>query len=205
MILYECVITHARAEPVRNTFRYRTALCLADADEPPRGSLVAPPAGRGDLDAFLARHELAADRVLTLAHHRLLGWAFDPLRVHWCFSGGRLAATVAEVRNTYGGRHRYLLRPGAREAAKEFHVSPFNEVDGFYRIDLPIPDERLRLTVTLHRQGRPPFAASVRGRRVPAMKARHVLAPVFTSARIRRQGIGLYLRGLTIQPPGVDR
>ncbi|MFI6908235.1 DUF1365 domain-containing protein [Nonomuraea sp. NPDC050394] len=200
MIVYDCVVTHARTEPVRNTFRYRTALCLVDADEPARRSLIAPPAGRGDLDAFLARHELTADRVLTLAHHRLLGWAFDPLRVHWCFSAGRLAATVAEVRNTYGGRHRYLLRPGVRDIAKDLYVSPFNAVDGSYRIDLPVPGERLALTVTLHRTGRPPFAASVRGRAVPAMNTRHLLTPILTIARIHRQGIGLYLRGLTVQP-----
>ncbi|MEV0389327.1 DUF1365 family protein [Nonomuraea sp. NPDC050643] len=205
MILYDCVITHARMEPVRHVFRYRTALCLVDADSPARGWPISPPTGRGDLDAFLAGHELAADRVLTLAHHRLLGWAFDPLTVHWCFAGGRPVGTVAEVRNTYGGRHRYLLRPGTREVAKEFYVSPFNAVDGVYRIDLPFPDEELALTVTLHREGRRPFAASVRGHVVTAMKLRHVLAPVLTGVRIRRQGIGLYLRGLPIQPRGANR
>ena len=44
---------------------------------------------------------------------------------------------MAEVHNTHGQRHCYLLEPGERgraEADKAFYVSPFLTVDGRYRM-----------------------------------------------------------------------
>ena len=58
----------------------------------------------------------------------------------------RRPASIAEVHNTYGGRHCYLLHPDERGRAstdKAFYVSPFYPVDGEYRMHLPEPDERL--------------------------------------------------------------
>ncbi|WP_435106779.1 DUF1365 domain-containing protein [Nocardiopsis synnemataformans] len=170
---------------------------------------------RADIDALLAGHgvDLEGGRVLMLAHARVLGHVFNPLTVYWCHHrDGRLSRVVAEVHNTYGQRHRYVLDVdghGRAEADKAMYVSPFNAVDGRYRLSLPEPGERLALTVALHRDGRPPFTASVHGLRRPATTAsllrralRHPLAPLVDALRIRRQGIGLYLRGLPVQPRG---
>ena len=39
-------------------------------------------------------------------------YVFNPLSTHWCYrADGSLACLVAEVHNTYGQRHAYLLRP----------------------------------------------------------------------------------------------
>ncbi|MFE1467184.1 DUF1365 domain-containing protein [Nocardiopsis dassonvillei] len=170
---------------------------------------------RADIDALLAEHgvDLDGGRVLMLAHARVLGHVFNPLTVYWCHHrDGRLSRVVAEVHNTYGQRHRYVLDVDGRgraEADKAMYVSPFNAVDGRYRLSLPEPGERLALTVALHRDGRPPLTASVHGARRPATTAslliralRHPLAPLVGALRIRRQGIGLYLRGLPVQPRG---
>ncbi|WP_082166763.1 DUF1365 domain-containing protein [Nocardiopsis sp. RV163] len=170
---------------------------------------------RADIDALLAEHgvDLDGGRVLMLAHARVLGHVFNPLTVYWCHHrDGRLSRVVAEVHNTYGQRHRYVLDVDGRgraEADKAMYVSPFNAVDGRYRLSLPEPGERLALTVALHRDGRPPLTASVHGLRRPATTAslllralRHPLAPLVGALRIRRQGIGLYLRGLPVQPRG---
>lgn len=220
--LYECVITHVRSAPVRNEFAYGSYMWLVDLDRMPRDRWLAAfhardHAGdpalsiRQNVDAFLAGHGIAASRVRMLTHARVLGHVFNPLTVYWCDTAEG-TAVVAEVHNTYGGRHRYLLRPGEREVAKEFRVSPFNGVDGRYRLSLPEPGERLALGVVLHRDGQPPFVAGVRGRRRPAtgawlyrLAARHPMAPLAGSARIRRQGVSLYLRGLKIIPPGGPR
>lgn len=73
-----------------------------------------------------------------LAHARVLGHVFNPLTVYWCHGpDGSLRQVVAEVHNTYGERHCYLLPPetargdrGARgdldvaPVPKEFYVSP---------------------------------------------------------------------------------
>ncbi len=216
--IYECVVRHTRTAPVRNSFRYGTYLWLVDLDDLPRlPRPLRPLAGfdtraRRDLDAYLSEHGLAADRVAMLAAARVFGHVFNPLTVYWCYLGDALVCTVAEVHNTYGGRHRYLLPPGAHEVAKELYVSPFNPMEGLYRLDLPAPGERLALTVTLHTPGRPPFAASVRGRGVHASPAalirafaRHPFAPLVVAARIRCQGVALYLRGLKVVPRGGKR
>ncbi len=117
---------------------------------------------------------------------------------------------VAEVHNTYGERHAYLLNPdeaGVARVDKEFYVSPFHPVDGAYRMRLPLPGDRLDLTVRLDRPGARPFTATVRGTRRAATPAallrlalRHPFSTLAVSAGIRRHGIRLYLRGLPVQP-----
>ncbi|MEU6232095.1 DUF1365 domain-containing protein [Kitasatospora sp. NPDC047058] len=226
--LYECRIAHVRTSPVRHAFTHRTYLWLVDLDHLPalpwplrplatfqdRGHARRPgPSLRRDLERHLDGEgiDLTGGRVLMLAHARSFGYVFNPLTVYWCSDPtGRPLCTVAEVHNTYGGRHRYLLRPdgqGTAEAAKEFYVSPFFPVDGRYRMALPEPGERLALTVHLERAGARPFTATVHGTRRPATAARLLLAaarhPLSTwavSAHIRLQGIRLWLRGLPVHP-----
>jgi uncharacterized protein len=219
--IYEVTISHARSAPRRNVFRYRSYLWLADLDHLPRVPLLAtfrardhlgdPRASiRANLDRFLAARgvDLGGGRVTMLAHARVLGYVFNPLTIYWCHRpDGSLAWVVAEVHNTYRQRHAYLL-PGVRaEVPKEFYVSPFYPVDGRYRMSLPEPDASLALSVRLDRPDGQSFAASVRGRAVPATTrallaaaARHPWSTAAVSARIRWQGVRLYLRGLPVIP-----
>ena len=77
-----------------------------------------------------------------------------------------LTRMIAEVHNTYGQRHRYLLRTddaGRAETEKQFYVSPFNQVQGRYEMRLPIPGDDLRIDLTYHAAGMKPFVATVRG------------------------------------------
>jgi uncharacterized protein len=226
--LYECQIRHVRGGPVRNAFSYRTYQWLVDTGDLPElppglrqlaGFRAADHLGdprrsiRQNLDRFLATRgiDLHGGRVAMLAHARALGHVFNPLTVYWCHRpSGSLECVVAEVHNTYGERHCYLLRTdeaGRADTAKEFYVSPFFGVDGWYRMALPEPGPRLALTVTLHHPGGTTFAASVRGRRLPATTAnllraaaRHPASTAAVSGRIRWQGAKLYLHGLRPQP-----
>ncbi|MEV6013158.1 DUF1365 domain-containing protein [Streptomyces sp. NPDC051976] len=226
--LYECAIAHARTEPVRHAFRHRTSMWLVDLDDlpvlpralrtlarfDPRDHFAGKaPSIRAGLDRFLSAHGVYLDggRVLMLAHPRVLGHVFNPLTVYWCHApDGEVRCVVAEVHNTYGERHCYLLRPDARGRAlvpKEFYVSPFFPVDGDYRMRLPEPGERLRLTIRLIRPGARPFTASVRGVRRPATTSavlraavRHPWPTVAVSLGIRLHGIRLYLRGVPVHP-----
>jgi DUF1365 family protein len=219
--IYEVTISHARSAPRRHVFRYRTYLWLVDLDHLPqvrwlagfraRDHLGDPRASiRANLDRFLAARgvDLGGGRVTMLAHARVLGYVFNPLTVYWCHRpDGTLAAVVAEVHNTYRQRHAYLL-PGVRaEVPKQFYVSPFYPVDGRYRMSLPEPEARLALSVRLDRPDGPSFAASVRGRAVPATTrallgaaARHPWSTAAVSVRIRWQGVRLYLCGLPVIP-----
>jgi hypothetical protein len=121
---------------------------------------------------------------------------------------------VAEVHNTYGQRYAYLLHPDTRgrvRVPKQFYVSPFYPVDGDYRMSLPEPGanpgDKLALSVRLDRPDGHSFAASVRGRAVPVTArarlktaARYPWSTAAVSARIRWQGVRLYLRGLPVIP-----
>ncbi len=148
-------------------------------------------------------------RITMLAHARSAGYVFNPLSVFWCHDpAGAVVATVLEVHNTYGGAHRYLLRPddaGRAEVAKDFYVSPFYPVDGYYRVSAPEPGERLAITITLHRPGDRPFTATVRGVRrqasTAAVLSRALRYPVETwviRVLIARHGIALWRAGLPV-------
>lgn len=71
---------------------------------------------------------------------RVLGYAFKPVSFWYAHrADGSLAAILAEVNNTFGERHAYLLAgPNLawdceQVASKQFHVSPFCETHGEYR------------------------------------------------------------------------
>jgi len=226
--LYTCRLRHVRTEPIRNDFTYRTYLWLIDLDQPPRmpGPLrflagfrasdhLGDPALslRQNVDQYLAQHEidLSGGRVLMLAGARVFGHVFNPLSVYWCYDrDGELRCVIAEVHNTYGGLHCYLLTPdelGRASTDKQFYVSPFIPIEGTYRMLLPEPGDRLALSIRLDQPGRAPFVASLRGARRPATPRnvlrtalRLPLAPQLVSARIRVQGIKLFLRGLKVIP-----
>lgn len=82
----------------------------------------------------------ATGEVWLHTYPRMLGVAFKPVSFWYCHrADGTLAAIVAEVNNTFGGRHCYLLTGDqlawGRElpATKQFHVSPFCQITGSYR------------------------------------------------------------------------
>lgn len=221
--IYRVALTHARRDAPRRTFRHRTTLWLVDLAVPPRLPWWLRPLARfhgrdhlGDprrtiranLTAFLAEHDVHADgRILMLANAAVLGRVFNPLSVFWCHrADGTLACVVAEVHNTYQQRHRYLLFPDADQNAvtpKDLYVSPFQRMGGEYAMRLPLPDERLALSVTLRQAGGTPLVATLRGTRV-SVTARSVLrtvpATLAVSALIRCHGIALWLRRTPITP-----
>lgn len=227
--LYETEIAHTRVTPFRYALRHRTYMWLVDLDDLPALPVPLRPLARFDprdhfdgdaptlragLDARLAAHGVhdADGHVLMLTHARVLGHVFNPLTLYWCHDRARRpVCVVAEVHNTYGGRHCYVLRPDARgraETAKQFYVSPFLDVEGVYRMRLPLPGDRLDLTVQLrHPDGTRPLTATVRGvhrpagtRNLLAAALRHPWPTLGVSADIRRHGIRLYLKGLPVRP-----
>ena len=226
--LYEVEVAHRRTERIDHAFTHRMYLWLVDLDDLPRlpaplrplarfraADHVGDPARslRANVDDFLAGHgiDLTGGRVLMLAHARVLGYVFNPITLYWCHdAAGALAAVVAEVHNTYGGRHRYLLDVddgGRARVAKDFYVSPFLDVDGEYRMRVPEPGETLSATIVLRRDDATAFVATMRGHRRPAgvrgvlaAAARHPWVTARVSTAIRRQGIALWWRGVPVRP-----
>ncbi|MFC0436710.1 DUF1365 domain-containing protein [Kutzneria buriramensis] len=225
--LYDAEVAHSRRERVDHAFKHRVFLWLVDLDELPtlprwlrpfarfeaRDHLGVPSRTiRQNLDAFLAFHgvDLHGGRVLMLANARSLGHVFNPLTVYWCHRGTELACVVAEVHNTYGERHCYLLFPdeaGRARTDKVFYVSPFLTVGGEYLMRFGEPGPKLSVTIALRQGESTPLTATLRGRRLPATPStlvglllRRPLTTHRVSALIRRHGIGLWLRRIPIVP-----
>ncbi len=166
-------VRHVRSRPVRHAFDY-PALCL----RLPLSSLDALPAHGlpRNARAWVAFHDrdhgardgsplepwirarlsacgVAADGEIVLyTFPRVLGYVFNPVSFWVCHDRpGAVRAVLAEVNNTFGETHAYLvahpdgrpLRDGeALAARKSFHVSPFCEVKGRYAFRFAITPER---------------------------------------------------------------
>lgn len=117
---------------------------------------------------------LAGGRIRLLVMPRVLGMGFNPISLWFCeHQDGSLRAIIAEVRNTFGETHSYLLAsdggplPYEQPVEKEkcFHVSPLMDLVGRYRFQIAEPGERLRLLIHETREGVPVLDATLAGER----------------------------------------
>lgn len=224
--LYDATVVHNRFAKLRRSFSHAVYLWLVDLDALPRlPAYLRPLAGFRSEDhlgspeksisdnvrSWLSRNgiDTGGGRILMMANARTLGYVFNPLTVYWCYHpGGELACIVAEVHNTYGERHCYLLRPnsaGRAEVDKEFYVSPFLPMGGHYVMRFSSPGTELAVTIALRQDGKTPFSASLRGRKLPMTRAnvlrlalRRPLMSQRVSALIRGHGIALWLRRIPV-------
>ena len=226
--LYDAEVVHARRQRVNRTFTHRISLWLVDLDALPVLPRWLRPLGRFEaadhlgapgrsirenLDTWLATQgvDLEGGRVVMLANARALGHVFNPITLYWCsLPDGRPECVVAEVHNTYGERHCYLLRPdgqGRAETAKEFYVSPFLAMGGGYQMRVSRPGHKVSVAVSLRQHGKTVFTVQLRGIRHPASRSRlvwtflrHPFGTYRVSALIRLHGIRLWLGRIPVLP-----
>ena len=227
--LYRTRITHLRRAPVHHYFEHHGYSWYVDIDRLPQLPRWLRPFARFDaadhldggpkdtlrqrIDAFLAERDidLHGGRITALMQARVLGYVFNPLTLYWCHdTDGVVRHIVAEVHNTYGGRHAYLLPPHGDQPAmvrKKLYVSPFNNVDGHYLVRAPLPNAELDVRISLHRDNQPAFVVTMRGTRRRAsigellkLQLAAPLAPLMGAIGIRVQGITLWLRRVPVVP-----
>lgn len=222
-------VRHLRLKPVVHGFDYPTYFLLL----PLRCLRVRPDAalarnrfgliafhdrdhgdGRDDCLAWLDER-LAAEGVTDAdgevwlqTYPRVLGYVFKPVSFWYCHRrDGSLAAVVAEVNNTFGERHCYLLEGPdlgwgrEMQASKVFHVSPFCHVEGRYRFRFARTADRVVSRVELDDAEGTLLITSVSGDLAPASAARQRSAffgqPWMTLgviARIHWQALQLWLK-----------
>lgn len=83
------------------------------------------------------------NKIFLFTHPRVLGYVFNPASFLFCLDENeKLQAVIVQVNNTFGENHCYLIsnKDGSSilqnqwfEADKEFHVSPFFKLEGFYK------------------------------------------------------------------------
>jgi len=91
-------------------------------------------------DACAHQTTIPDGKIFLLTHLRYFGYNFTPVSFFYCYnSTGTLETIVAEVNNTFGETHNYWLYSGESigssvqySFAKQFHVSPFLELDQRY-------------------------------------------------------------------------
>jgi cyclopropane-fatty-acyl-phospholipid synthase len=146
-------------------------------------------------------------RVTLVTALRWFGRVFNPVSFYLLEDAeGEIRGMIAEVNNTFGDRHVYpvcmvkpepaLLSEGGHE--KEFHVSPFNNMEGSYQFTLRRDAQQLYIGVDLYRGGHKIIETWIEGEGRPLTRAeicrerrRHPLRAWLTMPRIVWQAMFL--------------
>ena len=161
-------------------------------------------------DARLAAEGVrdADGEVWLQTYPRVLGYVFKPVSFWYCHRrDATLAAIVAEVNNTFGERHCYLLAGDRlawgieQRASKALHVSPFCRVEGQYRFRFLRTENHVVARVEHDDADGPLLLTSLSGELAPATASRQRAAffgqPLMTLgviARIHWQALRLWLK-----------
>jgi DUF1365 family protein len=237
--LYDGWVMHQRLRPRAHRLRYRILSFYLDLDEIDalsRSSRLfsrnrfnlfsfhdadygtgGPESLREQIEAHLAEAGMALSggpiRVLTMP--RILGCAFNPLSVFFCYrSGDGLAAILYEVNNTFGQRHAYLIAAegdadGAisQDCAKDFHVSPFMEMALRYAFKVSPPEGKLAMLIRVNDGDGLLLTAAHAADRVEFSERNllraflgHPLQMVRVVGGIHWEALRLWIKGMRIKP-----
>jgi DUF1365 family protein len=235
--LYEGWVMHHRLGPRPHRFAYPIYMHLLDLDELPalghglrlfgyrrprpvtfreRDHLGDPsrPLRENVLEHLRAhgRNE-EIGRIQLLTQCRVMGYVFNPVSFYYCHSpAGALVAVIAEVHNTFGEQHAYVLTSESPDRfsgaeKKVFHVSPFMTLEGTYHFRLTALAEALSVGIDLHRGADRLFATTLTLRRRPltdaalfALLTRYPLAPLRVSAQILWEALHLWRKRISYHP-----
>lgn len=184
--LYRGEVYHKRFRPTTHALKYRVFTLFVDLSELPaldsncrlfaynRFNLFSfkdSDVGEGldeSLEYYVKRKlqssgiAEAPARIVLSCYPRVLGFAFNPLSLFYCFNkDGEVFAIVHEVHNTFGERHCYVLpceRKTYQGADKWIHqavgkslfVSPFAHMGMRYSFRVNVPGERQVITIRTH-------------------------------------------------------
>ncbi|MCG8318381.1 MAG: DUF1365 domain-containing protein [Cytophagales bacterium] len=176
--IYTGKMMHARRSPVRHSFSFPFYFYAIDLDELPELDRKVKGFGynhwkpvclcdsdylrgsgsfRERLSEFIDTSEL--DRIVLVTVARFMKKVFNPVSFYYGLrKDGSPACMVAEVNNTFGERHLYVMETGDTfpvecKQGKQFHVSPFNNMDGRYEFTFSEPGEDLSIEIKLIRNG----------------------------------------------------
>jgi len=153
-------------------------------------------------------------RISLVAHARTFGYVFNPVSFVVCRGADDVPlAVIADVHNTFGQRHAYVLpaaaasAPGRWAAKKVFHVSPFFTLDGTYQFALRFAADAVDVRIDLHRDGRPHFVSHLALTPRPLTDAALATAllrwPLLTArviGAIHWEALALWRKGLAVHP-----
>lgn len=200
-LIYQGEISHVRLTPAQHSFRYPVYFFAFDLDELSELARQNPLFGynqirlvaihdrdylqpgktpiREKLRRVLQDEAHCSDlgRVVLVTAARYLNYVFNPISFFYCYSlSEQLLCVLAQVRNTFGEMHLYLLSNPQSEAsdgrlqfttAKQFHVSPFFRRQGEYHFQLTEPVGTLDNQIHYHQAQQLTLIARIHGQSVP--------------------------------------
>ena len=232
-LIYTGTIEHRRYVPITHQLSYPIYMYGFDLEELPHLGLRYPLFGYnkmgitsihdkdylqpGDMpikqkiEQLLAQHNVneSITSVLMITSARYFNYVFNPVNFHYCFSANnQLAAIIAEVNNTFGERHPYVLTQNTNtspdflasyHATKAFHVSPFNKIEGYYRFYFSAPENQIHIRIELIRDQTKVMEAVLRADAIPftgrnhlKTLAKHPVAPHLSVPRIYSHAFKLF-------------
>ncbi|XP_050234266.1 uncharacterized protein LOC126682585 [Mercurialis annua] len=162
---YQGVLWHGRRHPVRHSFRYFVRYALFDLDKSPN-----PPPDHLSADEA-RRIAQTAGPVFLLTIPPSVGYQENPLSVYYCYDlEDNLVNCIAEVTNTpWGERVTFAFNPNLDLVPKTFHVSPYMDMLGKWRMSTKAPGENLFLKVSVeHPEFGNYFVATLKAKKIPS-------------------------------------
>lgn len=239
--LYEGTVMHQRLKPFGHRFSYRVFSLMIDLDRLEEADRLSRlfsvnrfnwvafherdhlDPGETDL-AMTARRrfrdagiETEVSRILLVCYPRIAGKVFNPLAVYYGYDAdGQLVGLTYEVRNTFGGLHRYVCPigdgmisdAGVRQTAdKVFRVSPFVEMNMRYHFRMLPPGREIRWRILETDPEGPLLSATfsgsalpLAGRMIARVLARIPLLPVTILGGIHWEALKLWVKGAKFIP-----
>jgi len=240
--LYSCSVMHKKHFPQHYRFDYKVFSFLLDIDKyqaskcskfvsfnrwnvfsvfnsdhgPRDGSTWRP-----WIESILDKENLsnAKHKIKLLCFPRILGYAFNPLSLWYCYGeDDSLYAVVCEVSNTFGEHHHYLLHNDnspykhkvTANKKKNFHVSPFINMNAEYQFTITDPDDDLAIVINEYQNNKLMLTATQHGKQhqidTPLLFRQFFLVPLMTFKimwMIHWQALKIWLRGGTYhkKPP----
>lgn len=155
--------------------------------------------------------------IRLLTHFRYFGYVFNPLSLYFCYdeSDSTVEYVVAEVSNTpWKEQHCYVLANDQSDTnslsishPKEFHVSPFMDLNMEYRWNIQFPDKTLHVQIENWQEDKKVFDAVIdlQKAEVSSMNLKNVLLnfPLMTLkviSAIHFEALKLWMKGITYVP-----
>jgi DUF1365 family protein len=158
MVIAEALMYHERLKPFKHRFFYKVFYFKFSIDELPKMKSPFFSLDKFNLFSFYTKDYLDGSqrplrekitellmteglningKIVLQTTPRMLGYGFNPVSFWYMYGAdGKLEAIMAEVNNTFGDRHYYLMQGFSAyrkiTTKKIFHVSPFFGIEGQY-------------------------------------------------------------------------
>ena len=174
--IYNGYVSHTRFKPVKHSLKYNTFSLFIDLDEIEnlsKNNFIFSfnrfnifsffNKDHGDRDGLclknwvldkLKKFDINKDinNIKLLCYPRVFGYVFNPLSIFYCYENKNLKAVMYEVKNTFNEQHTYIFKVKSNNAIsqtckKKFYVSPFMDMETYYKFELLNPDENLSVLI----------------------------------------------------------